>query len=280
MPDFLGQSYSPATQQADLQQRRRRLPVQQALQTLSLQMPTYGGGGPGSAINRNLLAGGQAGVGVGPGAQANYGNAITQALMGGGGGFGGGGFGGGGPVASAGGGAKAPTGGGATGATGAPLGAPTTTAAAPGGGGRYSGLQTFGKNVAQQMSGLAKPSAKMGLPAIPAGAQQALQSASSWGKALAAPKKKLASIKRPFEAPEPGSPGYINPNVPGGGLLDRLVSPPITQPKPVVLPPTAPPVSFGRPSAPTFAGPTGGYYRPGGMYNQNYQYQIPGYSPY
>ena len=53
----LGEAFSPAVQQDDPRLKRRRLPVQQALQTVQLKLPTATGGAPaaGGALGSDLI---------------------------------------------------------------------------------------------------------------------------------------------------------------------------------------------------------------------------------
>ena len=214
MPD-LGQSFSPADQQAqnaDPTLRRRRTPVQQALQTLNLQLPSYTGG---NAVASDLLSGRTGGV-VRQSAGVPRTQALLNAMMGGastsgsegtgqgravryGGGFGGGGFGdsGGGRTVSAGPGAMPST--------------PGKPAAGGGGPQGIAGLLPGGK----------PPTGGGGLQGLlPGGAKP--------GKLPSVPKLPPSLVAK---APP------INPNIPGGGLLDHAVSPPRT---------VAPPVNFNR----------------------------------
>ena len=144
----LGESFSPITaqqEQNDPRLRKRRTPVQQALQTMQLAMPAYTGQ---NALTGRLLAGqsgagaAQAAQGAGkgtPGLQTML-NALTGAGTSSSSGFAGGGFGAGGPVASAGGATTRPSkpaGGGAPkpGAGAAPGVGPGGGPKPPGGGG-------------------------------------------------------------------------------------------------------------------------------------------------
>jgi hypothetical protein len=219
MPD-LGQSFSPAdqaAQSADPNLRRRRTPVQQALQTMNLQLPAYSGG---NAVSSDLLSGRTGGV-VRQAAGVPRTQALLNAMMSGastgkqgegtgqgratryGGGFGGGGFGdSGGTQTVSGGGGKPPM------------------APAGGGGGRPGG-----GGAAPWLPGGKLPSGGGGLQGlIPGGGKPGMMP-----KLPGVPKlpPALASKIPP-----------INPNIPGGGLLDHTVSRPV-----------APPVNFNRGSS-------------------------------
>jgi len=221
MPD-LGQSFSPAdqaAQSADPNLRRRRTPVQQALQTLNLQLPAYSGG---NAVSSDLLSGRTGGV-VRQAAGVPRTQALLNAMMSGastgkqgegtgqgratryGGGFGGGGFGdSGGAQTVSGGGGKPPM------------------APAGGGGGRPGG-----GGAAPWLPGGKLPSGGGGLQGlIPGGGKPGMMP-----KLPGVPKlpPALASKIPP-----------INPNIPGGGHLDSLL------PRLPAPPPAPPPVNFNR----------------------------------
>jgi hypothetical protein len=227
MPD-LGQSFSPAANAADAAApnaaRRRRTPVQQALQTLNLQLPTssYAGAaaGPGvgpNAVAADLLSGRSGSVArqtaSQPRAQALLnammsGGVGTQGALARGGGFSGGGFGDFGK-------AKPPSAempvGGAGGSMGGGL--ADLISKLPGGGGLPN------------LPGL--PTTKPGMGAKPPGVPPLPPS--------------LKPPVKPIIKPPP-----INPNIPGGGLVDRL---------PAAPQPVAPPVSFDRSNDPRFNTP-------------------------
>jgi hypothetical protein len=239
----LGESFSPITaqqEQNDPRLRKRRTPVQQALQTMQLAMPAYTGQ---NALTGRLLAGqsgagaAQAAQGAGkgtPGLQTML-NALTGAGTSSSSGFAGGGFGAGGPVASAGGATTRPSkpaGGGAPkpGAGAAPGVGPGGGPKPPGGGGPK-------------------------LPGLPGNIPGKVQGAISGIKAALPPGgfKLPSGLKPPkkpsFEAPEPGDKNWMpQPNIPGMGLLEPPKMPSL---------PAAPPVSFGG-GGPKFTTPTGG----------------------
>jgi hypothetical protein len=266
----LGDSFSPsAANQQDPSLRKRRTPVQQALQTVSLQAPVARGS---AALSQRLLSG-QGGAGAAAAGASQPGtntiSSFVNALMGNTGsstsGFQGGGFGNAGPVAGAGGGTtrpvRPPAGAGAVPGTLPGVG-PGGGPKPPGGGGGF------------QLPGAAQLPSK--ISNVVGGVKDALSGAGGGGfklpgglKAPALPKKKPA-----MEAPEPGSPNWkppINPNIPGGGLLEP--------PKPPVITPP-PAVNFGG-GGPSFSTPTGGFTGAGtsglgptqSAYNPSGQYQ-------
>jgi len=229
----LGDAFSPITAQqeaSDPRLRKRRTPVQQALQSVQLQMPSYTGGQQ-NALTSRLLAG-QAGAGAtqaaqptAPGQQATPGlrtmlNALTGAGTSSTSGFAGGGFGAGGPVAGAGGATTRPT--------------PKPAGPRPG----------------PKPPGGMKPPGLPGLPGnIPGKVKDVISGLPGGGGGFKLPPglkpPKLPSMKppkKPFEAPEPGDKNW-NPNIPGMGMLDTSVS--------------KPPVVFGG-GGPSFTTPTGG----------------------
>lgn len=55
----MGQAFSPAANANDPLQRKRRLPVQQALQTLSMRLPRFEGAAPPGAIAPGLMMNGR-----------------------------------------------------------------------------------------------------------------------------------------------------------------------------------------------------------------------------
>lgn len=55
----MGQAFSPATNPNDPLQRKRRLPVQQALQTLSMRLPRFEGAAPPGSIAPGLMMSGR-----------------------------------------------------------------------------------------------------------------------------------------------------------------------------------------------------------------------------
>jgi hypothetical protein len=243
----LGESFSPsaANQMDQANLRKRRTPVQQALQTVNLQAPVAQGS---AAVSNRLLSGQGGAAPVAAQAGQPGGSSISafvNALMGSGGsstsGFAGGGFGSAGPVAGAGGATTRPSqrpsaqqpgtlpG---VGAGGGPK--------PPGGGIKLPGLPG-GANLPGNLPGKVQGAIKDIGAKLPTGGFQL-------PSGLKPPKKKPA-----MEAPEPGSPNWkppINPNIPGMGLLEP--------PKPPVITPPAPPVNFGG-GGPSFSTPTGGF---------------------
>jgi len=212
MPD-LGQSFSPADQSqggVDPNLRRRRTPVQQALQTLSLQLPAYTGG---NAVASDLLSGRTGGV-VRQAAGVPRTQALLNAMMAGGatggggtgqgravrygGGFGGGGFG--------------DAGGGTT---------------VSGGGGRP------GAGARPSLPGLSLP----GGATLPGKIGGGLQGLLPGGKPPRMPGKLpgVPPLPPSLKPPRQFMPAPPNPNVVGGGHLDALLPPP-------------PRVNFGRPA--------------------------------
>jgi hypothetical protein len=237
----LGESFSPITAQqeaGDPRLKKRRTPVQQALQRMQLAMPAYTGQ---NALTGRLLAG-QSGAGAAqaaqgpgqgqPGLQTML-NALTGSGTSSSSGFAGGGFGNAGPVAGAGGATTRPS-------------KPAQAAPKPPGAGAAPGVGPGGGP---------KPPGGGGIPGIPGNLPGKVQGAISGIKAALPPGgfKLPSGLKPPkkpaFEAPEKGDKNWMpQPNIPGMGLLEPPKMPSL---------PAAPPVSFGS-SGPKFTTPTGG----------------------